>query len=63
MTSIKWLKEEFKTSGVLTDEDFEQAERIHEQEIKDSYEAGVDSIIDGTPIDCDTYYEQKFKTD
>ena len=37
MTSIEWLKQEYKVSGILTDLDFEQAKEMHKQEQETLY--------------------------
>ena len=65
MTSIEFLKQEYKLSGILTDEDFEQAKEMHKQEIIDAQSYAV-SNADYTNnrgyFDCEQYYQEKFKT-
>jgi hypothetical protein len=63
-TSIEWLERRFYfTKGQLVDIDFEQAKKMHKQEIIDAH--GIQKIythqIDPTIMTGEQYYQKKFK--
>jgi hypothetical protein len=67
MTSIEWLKQEYKVSGILTDLDFEQAKEMHKQEIIKSRENGIIEGIKRTNnnyyssiLESEQYYQETF---
>jgi hypothetical protein len=75
-SSVKWLERNFPKIGKLIDTatsleihiKFQQAERMHEKQIKEAYKHGQNngfSYMDGDPsvklITAEEYYQQTFK--
>jgi len=76
-SSVKWLERNFPKIGKLIDTatsleihiKFQQAERKHEQQLKEAYKHGQNngySYRDGDPsvklITAEEYYQQTYKT-
>jgi hypothetical protein len=67
-TSIKWLMQRHvEQNGILTAQDWRQAQEMHKQEIVDAFESGEDNIDnDGCAINkngAEFYYNETFKKD
>ena len=75
-TAVEWLERNFPKIGKLIDTatsleihiKFQQAERMHEKQIKEAYKHGQNngfSYMDGDPsvklITAEEYYQQTFK--
>jgi hypothetical protein len=72
-SSVKWLERNFPKIGKLIDTatsleihiKFQQAERMHEKQIKDAYGHGQNNGYSykygGVLIDAEEYYQQTFK--
>jgi hypothetical protein len=72
-SAVEWLETNFpnigKSIGMGTSLEihakFQQAGRMHEQQIKDAYKHGQNNghsyLYGGVPIDAEEYYQQTFK--
>jgi hypothetical protein len=73
-SAVQWLESNFPKIGKSIDTatsleihlKFQQAERMHEQQIKDAYghghNNGLSYLYGCVPIDAEEYYQQTYKT-
>ena len=59
-TAVEWLAERLE---LITQELFEQAQEMFEQQIKDAYADGRISVINREIISYEQYYNETFKSE
>ena len=60
MTSVEWLISKLGISEITHKKLFEQAKKIHKQEIIEAWEDGIDSF---STRSAEQYYQETFKKD